>query len=72
MLSFQITKSGAAIQIECDAEGMSVLLRTLAELIGEHASHRHLMGGTDLSATTPWGEKAVGEVIIGYAESGSN
>ena len=76
MLSFSIIKEGKGIQIDCDAEGMSVLLRMLAELIGEHASHRHLWapsnGGSALSDTTPWGEAAVSEVIIDYAESGSN
>ena len=76
MLSFQVTNSGQSVQIYCDAEGMSVLLTTLAELIGAHASHRHLRspsgGGSDLNDTNPWGEKALSEVIIDYQESGSN
>ena len=76
MLSFRLAESGNAVEIDCDAEGMSVLLRTCAELIGDHASHRHLRapsgGGTELSDTTPFGEKALGEVIISYAESGAN
>ncbi len=76
MLSFQVIKSGSAVQIECDAEGMSVLLGALAELVGAHASHCHLFapshGGSALSDTTSHGEKAVNEVIIDYAESGSN
>ena len=76
MLSFQIINSGTAIQIHYDAEGMSVLLKALAKLIGEHASHCHLRapsyGGSALSDTTPWGKPAVDEVIIDYAESGSS
>jgi hypothetical protein len=55
---------------------MSGLLGTLATLVGAHVSHRHLLapshGGSALSATTPQGEKALNEVIINYAESGSN
>ena len=76
MLSFEIINSGTAIQIHCDAEGMSVLFGALAKLVGEHASHCHLWapshGGSQLSDTTPWGKPAVNEVIIDYAESGSN
>ena len=76
MLSFRVIKSGNAVEIDCDAEGMSVLLGALAELVGEHASHRHLWapshGGSALSDTTPHGEKALNEVIINYVESGSN
>lgn len=76
MLSFQITNSGQAVQIYCDAEGMATLLKHLAGLIGAHADHRHLLspscGGSDLNDTNPWGEKAICEVIIDYQEAGSN
>ena len=81
MLSFKTVKSPNGkyneIQIACDREGMAILMGTLAELVGEAASHRHLRspaaGGTELDPTTPWGEETdVSEVIIDYAESGSN
>jgi hypothetical protein len=76
MLSFQINKRahGEVIQIACDAPGMSVLLKALATLIGETASHVHLRGpkasGSDLNETSPWGNTAVSEVIIDYAQQG--
>ena len=74
MLSFQI-KDAETINIICDAEGMSVLLAALAKLIGERASHVHLRGGNgnaDLDLKTPFGEDAVSEVVIDYAEHGSS
>jgi hypothetical protein len=81
MLSFKTVKSPNGkyneIQIACDRKGMAILIGTLAELVGEAASHRHLRspaaGGTELDPTTPWGEEAdVCEVIITYDEAGSN
>jgi hypothetical protein len=72
MLSFQIDKSSREIQIDCDARGMATLLGTLAHLVGERSSHRHLWGpdsgGKDLDEKTPSGEEAVTSVIINYAE----
>jgi hypothetical protein len=72
MLSFQITDSGNKINIDCDAKGMAILLGALAKLIGERASHLHFVtaaaSGGVLSEKTPWGEDAVREVIINYAE----
>ena len=72
MLSFQIIESGKAIQIDRDAEGISLLLGALARLVGEQASHCHLRtpscGGSELTETTPWGEPALNEVIISYTE----
>jgi hypothetical protein len=72
MLSFQITDSGRKINVYCDAKGMAILLGALAKLVGERASHLHLWtaaapGGV-LSEKTPWGDDAVPEVIINYAE----
>ncbi|MEA2975834.1 MAG: hypothetical protein QOF19_1354 [Alphaproteobacteria bacterium] len=82
MLSFQSTDSGRKINIDCDSQGMAVLLGALARLIGERASHLHLWtasaSGGQLSDKTPWGEDAVPEVVINYVaddflqESGSN
>lgn len=74
MLSFQITKSGRCINVECDAEGMAVLLGAMAKLVGERASHLHLWtvaaSGGQLSEKTPWGEDAVPEVVINYQQGG--
>jgi hypothetical protein len=53
MLSFSIVNKGKAIQIDCDQQGIAVLLTALATLIGQRASHRHLLtpsnGGHELS-----------------------
>ncbi len=76
MLSFEVIKSGKAIQVTCDAEGLSKLIGSLAELIGQRADHLHLRtpeaGGNELNKTTPFGGEGVGEVIISYAEHGEN
>jgi hypothetical protein len=74
MLSFEIERGagGETINITCDAEGMSILLKALATLVGQRASHLHLCGpssgGSELNETTPWGKVAVSEVMIDYAE----
>ena len=72
MLSFQIIGSGRKINVDCDAKGMAILIGALAKLVGERASHLHLWtsaaSGGVLSEKTPWGEEAVREVIINYAE----
>jgi hypothetical protein len=67
MLSFQITNAGRTIQIDCDDAGISTLIDILAKLRG---SHVHLLapscGGNDLSDKTPFGEEAIGEVIVSH------
>ncbi len=72
MLSFQIVESGRTINIFCDAKGVAVLLRTLAQLVEERATHVHLWTetatGGQLSEKTPFGEQAVKEVVIDYQE----
>ena len=72
VLSFQITRAGKTIQIDCDREGIATLIGALAKLVGERASHTHFLtpraGGNHLSEKTPWGEEAVPEVLINYAE----
>jgi hypothetical protein len=72
MLSFQIDDSGRKINIDCDAKGMAILLRALAELVGARASHVHLWtasaSGGVLNDKTPWGDAAIPEVIINYQE----
>ena len=70
MLSFQVIESGNAIQVDCDSAGMATLLEKLASVIRDGPSHIHLRGpsagGKDLSETSPFGNKAVWEVIIDY------
>jgi hypothetical protein len=73
MLSFQVDDSGRRkINVFCDAKGMAILLGALAKLVGERASEAHLWtaaatGGV-LNDKTPWGDEAVPEVRINYAE----
>jgi hypothetical protein len=66
MISFQILKSGRGIQIYCDDQGMATLISALEETRSTH--HIHLRtpsnGGRELAEKNPWGEEAVGEVII--------
>ena len=72
MLSFQIDDSRRKIKVDCNAEGMAILLGALAKLVGERASHIHLWtvtaSGGVLNDKTPWGDEAVPEVIINYQE----
>jgi hypothetical protein len=68
-ISFQIIQSAKtkAVQICVDDEGLAMFIDTLDKLRGT-GSHVHLLakqnGGTQLSNKTPFGEDAVGEVII--------
>lgn len=76
MLSFQITDSGRKINVYCDAKGVAILSGALARLVAERSSHLHLWtaaatGGV-LNDKTPWGDDAVPEVIINYAEGDQN
>lgn len=67
MLSFQIADSGREIQVHCDEAGVAILLATLTKLQSS-PGHAHLRtpsnGGRELDEETPWGEVAIGEVII--------
>jgi hypothetical protein len=69
MISFQIKRSGAEIEIDVDDAGIDALIVALSELRGS-GSHIHLRapsaGGSELSDTTPCGSMAVGEVIISH------
>jgi hypothetical protein len=71
VLSFQLTESEQAIQIDCDEKGMKILLDALARARAAGA-HVHLcapsIGGHELNQTTPFGERAIGEVIISYVQ----
>lgn len=68
MLSFQVKPwfKSQAIQIYCDEAGLTTLIEALQQV--RQAGHLHLRapsgGGTELSDTTPFGETAIGEVII--------
>jgi hypothetical protein len=68
VLSFQLTNSNKAIQIDCDEQGLRVLLDLLEKARAQ--GHIHLWtpsnGGHELSEKTPFGEAAIGEVVISY------
>jgi len=68
MLSFEVINSGKTIQVDCDSEGLEILIAALEEFKTKDLSHVHLrapsVGGHVLSDKTPWGKEAVGEVII--------
>jgi hypothetical protein len=70
MLSFQLVRDGSAIQVHCDDLGIDALIDVLRGLRGS-GDHTHLWapslmgdGAATLSDVTPFGEKAVPEVII--------
>lgn len=69
MLSFQIANSGRAVEISCDEEGMAIFIRALEKARAD-GDHLHLRtpsnGGHDLSEQSPWGQKAIDEVIINW------
>lgn len=68
MLSFQTANEGQTIQVYCDYLGLEKLISVLETLRGNGIGHVHLRssfnGGDALSDTTPFGENAVGEVIV--------
>lgn len=68
LLSFLVSDS-KTVQITCDDEGLSSLIDAITKV--RSAGHVHLRspscGGTVLSDTTPWGDQAIGEVIITFA-----
>jgi hypothetical protein len=69
MLSFQIVRDGKTIQIDCDNDGIDLLIDTLLKLKGS-GSHVHLCapshGGIELSDLTPHGASAISEVIVSH------
>jgi hypothetical protein len=73
VLSFSLDETKkSVIQVNCDAEGIGVLISALGDLVAARASHVHLRtpsrGGRELDDETPWGKVAFHEVIIDYAE----
>lgn len=69
MLSFELANAGRAIEISCDEAGMAALIKAL-ERVRADGDHLHLRtpsnGGRDLSEKSPWGQDAIGEVIINW------
>jgi hypothetical protein len=67
MLSFELANMGRAIQILADDEGLATLIAALQK-VRSGAGHLHLRspscGGRELSDKNPWGDDAIGEVII--------
>lgn len=70
MLSFQIIKSrtATAIQVHIDERGLAILMKGIED--ARRIGHVHLCtasnGGNDLDEETPFGGKAVGEVIVDW------
>ncbi len=69
MLSFQITNKGESITVYCDLHGLDEWIKELTDLrASSGASHIHMRapsaGGELLSDENPWGEAAIGEVIV--------
>jgi hypothetical protein len=73
MLSFQIVESFGAplIQVDCDDAGLMTLIEALKRV--PEAGHVHLCspssGGKELSDITPFGQPAVGEVVITFGDN---
>ena len=71
MLSFTLIKSGTAIQVHCDDAGLSRLITALTKV--RDSGHTHLWGpplGADLNRESPFGDRAVQEVIITMGSMG--
>lgn len=71
MLSFEVVGAGDTVQIWCDDDGLDALLACLVSLKERGREHVHLRapaaGGSELDAETPWGKRAVAEVILSNA-----
>jgi hypothetical protein len=69
MLSFELANEGRAVEISCDEQGMTALIKAL-ERVRAQGDHIHLCtpsnGGRDLDEKNPWGGEAIGEVIINW------
>lgn len=65
-LSFTIGRDGKSVQLYCDGNGLDALISKLQE--ARTTGHLHLRspgcGGNLLSDRDPWGNAAVGEVIV--------
>jgi hypothetical protein len=70
MLSFQIIQLGnaAAIQVRIDERGLATLVKRIED--ARQFGHVHLCtasnGGNELDEETPFGSKAVREVIVDW------
>jgi hypothetical protein len=69
MLSFNLAAEGKTVEISCDEEGMAKLIKAL-ERVRADRDHIHIRtpanGGRDLDEKTPWGQEAIGEVILNW------
>jgi hypothetical protein len=69
MLSFEVIESGKAIHIYADDAGLLILRKALERVTS--AGHLHLRssanGGNELNDVNPWGQTAIGEVMISAA-----
>jgi hypothetical protein len=67
MLSFKIKQSGA-LQVYVDQQGLELLIRGIDD--ARRHGHTHLCtptnGGNALDERTPFGDEAIGEVIIDW------
>lgn len=70
MLSFKIVQSGnaVAIQVHMDEQGLERLIHKIDS--ARRHGHMHLCtpsnGGNELDDRTPFGDEAIGEVIIDW------
>ncbi len=68
MISFRLADEGNSIQVDCDLDGLNKLLSVLSAMAKDKRGHIHLRspsaGGNLLSDTTPWGKRAIAEVIV--------
>lgn len=69
MLSFNLADEGKTVEISCDEEGMAKLIKAL-ERVRAQGDHIHLCtpsnGGRELDEKNPWGQEAIGEVILNW------
>lgn len=65
-LSFMIVGDGKSIQLHCDGDGLDALISKLEE--ARTIGHLHMRslgcGGNLLNDHDPWGNAAIGEVIV--------
>ena len=72
MLKMRYHSASEAITVSCDAGGMALLIRSMADLVGARASHLHLRGpgagGSELDDDKDRTSGFVAEVILEYFE----
>ena len=68
MLTFEIDDVAKTVHVDCDAKGMGTLLRTLAYLVEDRASHQHLRVPNELDHDNGRAGNFASAVIIDYYE----